>query len=215
MLYLLHGTDRHKVTAKAGEMLSNLKTRRPDAEVFSMTDDDMNLSRLQELSGGQGLFESKYIVVLKSLLSKKEFAESLAELLPAFATSQNVFIFVEGALLKPTLGVFEKVGAQIQVFAAAPKERQNFFALADALADRDKKRLWVLYVRALRKGASPEEISGMLFWKIKDLFSYNGRGKFSPEELRSTAAKLLRLYHDSHRGLADFETGLERFILSV
>lgn len=215
MLYLIHGTDRHKVTAKAGEVLTNLKTRRPDAEVFSMTDDDMNLSRLQELSGGQGLFESKYIVVLKNLFSRKEFAESLAELLPAFATSQNVFIFVEGTLLKPTLGVFEKVGAQIQVFTAPPKERTNFFALADALAARDKKGLWVLYVRALRKGASPEEISGILFWKIKDLFSFAGRGKFSAEELRSTSSKLLRLYHDSHRGLVDFETGLERFILSV
>src|SRR3989338_9978220 len=137
MLYLLHGTDRHKVTAKAGEMLVNLKTRRPDAEVFGMTDDDTNLSRLQELSGGQGLFESKYIVVLKSLFSKKEFAEPVLELLPALAVSQNIFIFVEGALLKPTLGEFKKVGAQIQVFAAAPKERTNFFALADALAARD------------------------------------------------------------------------------
>ncbi|KKU67189.1 MAG: hypothetical protein UX89_C0017G0014 [Parcubacteria group bacterium GW2011_GWA2_47_16] len=215
MLYLLHGTDRHKVTAKAGEMLVNLKTRRPDAEVFGMTDDDTNLSRLQELSGGQGLFESKYIVVLKNLFSNKEFAEPILELLPALAVSQNIFIFVEGALLKSTLGVFQKIGAQIQTFSAAPKESQNFFALADALATRDKKRLWVLYVRAIRKGASPEEISGILFWKVKDLFPSAGRGKFSVEELHLTARNLVKLYHDAHRGLVDFETGLERFILSV
>src|SRR3989338_9970077 len=129
MLYLLHGTDRHKVTAKAGEMLVNLKTRRPDAEVFGMTDDDTNLSRLQELSGGQGLFESKYIVVLKNLFSNKEFAEPILELLPVLAASQNIFIFAEGVLPKPVLDVFEKIGAQIQTFVAVPKERQNFFAL--------------------------------------------------------------------------------------
>ena len=61
MLYLIHGTDRHKVIAKTGDLVAGLKKRRPEAEVFSMTDDDTNLSRLLELSGGQGLFESKYI----------------------------------------------------------------------------------------------------------------------------------------------------------
>ncbi len=215
MLYLLHGSDRHKVIAKAGEMLTNLRKRKPNAEVFTMTEDDMNLPRLQELAGGQGLFESKYIVVLKSLFSRKELTEPLSELLPTLAASQNIFIFVEGTLLKPVLGDFEKAGTQIQTFTAAPKERPNFFALADALALRDKKRLWVLYVAALRKGASPEEISGILFWKIKDLLSAAGRKNFPPEELLAAASTLLKLYHDAHRGLADFETGLERFILAL
>src|SRR3989338_7904817 len=137
MLYLLHGTDRPKIIAKAGEVVAGLRKRRPEAEVFTITEDEANLPKLQELSSGQGLFESKYIVVLKNLFSNKEFAEPILELLPALAVSQNIFIFVEGALLKPTLGEFKKVGAQIQVFAAAPKERTNFFALADALAARD------------------------------------------------------------------------------
>lgn len=180
-----------------------------------MTDDEASLPRLQELAGGQGLFESKFIVTLKGLFSRKELAEPLSELLPSLVASQNVFIFVEGTLLKPILGAFEKAGAQIQTFASAPKERQNFFALADALAERDRKRLWVLYIKALRKGASPEEISGILFWKVKELFPSAGRGKFSVEEIRGFGKKLVALYHDSHRGLVDFETGLERFILSV
>ena len=135
--------------------------------------------------------------------------------MPALAASQNVFIFVEGALLKSPLGAFEKAGAQVQVFTAAPKERPNFFALADALAIRDRKRLWVLYVKAMPRGASPEELSGILFWKIKDMFSSGRSGKFSSEEIQKLASKLVALYHDSHRGLVDFETGLERFILSV
>ena len=215
MLYLIHGTDRSKIIAKTAEVVAGLKKRRPDAEVFTVTEDEVSLPKLQELAGGQGLFESKFIVVLKNVFSRKELAEPLLELLPTLTASQNVFIFVEGALLKPMLVAFEKAGAQIQMFAAAPKERQNFFALADALAARDKKRLWVLYVRALRKGASPEEISGILFWKVKDLFSSAGRGKFSAEELHFTARNLIKLYHDAHRGLVDFETGLERFILSV
>lgn len=215
MLYLIYGTDRHKIIAKAAEVVAGLKKRRPDAEVFTVTEDGVSLSRLQEFSGGQGLFESKFIVTLKGLFSQKELAEPLSELLPSLVASQNVFIFVEGTLLKPILGAFEKAGAQIQTFAVAPKERQNFFALADALAERDRKRLWVLYIKALRKGASPEEISGILFWKVKELFPSAGRGKFSVEEIRGLGKKLVALYHDSHRGLVDFETGLERLILSI
>lgn len=216
MLYLIHGTDRQKVVAKSADMVANLKKRKPDAEVFNMTDDDLSLARLQELSGGQGLFESKFAVVLKSLFSKKEFTEPLLELLPSLAASQNVFIFVEGVLLKSVLGVFEKNTAKIQGFTAVSKDTQpNFFALADALASRDHKRLWVLYVKALRKGALPEELCGILFWKIKELFASPSRGRFSRDELEETAFRLLALYHDAHRGLVDFETGLERFLLSL
>lgn len=215
MLYLIHGTDRQKVIAKASDVVAGLRKRRPDAEVFSMTEDGANLSRLQELAGGQGLFESKYIVVLKNLFSRKDLAEPLSELLHGLAVSQNVFIFVEGALLKPALGAFEKAGAQIQAFAAAPKERPNHFALADAFALRDRKRLWVLYVKALRRGASPEELSGMLFWKVKDLLSSGRAARFSADELRAAARRLVALYHDAHRGLTDFETGLERFLLNL
>lgn len=216
MLYLIYGNDRQKVVAKSADLVAGLKKRKPDAEIFTMAEDNFDVSKLQALAGGQGLFESKFVVVLKNLFSRKENTEKLSEILPALAVSPNIFLFVEGAFSEVTVRVFEKNAAHIQKYTMVRAERQpNFFALADALALRDKKRLWVLYVAALRKGASPEEISGILFWKIKDMFSPAGRGKFSPDDLRSTASKLLQLYHDAHRGLVDFETGLERFILSV
>ncbi len=238
MLYLIHGSDRPKILAKASELVENLKKRKPDASVFTMTDDDTSLSQLEELVSSQGLFENKYVVLLKNLFSRKDNVDALLELLPRVGSSENVFIFVEGILSKPVLKIFKECAEQIQEYSTDKKECKpafNIFSLADALGARDRKTLWVMYQKAVRSEASPEELSGILFWQIKNLMLARqsasaraaglnpfvfGKAKrfgrnFSQDELTKIASKLITLYHDAHRGLADFETGLERFVLNI
>ncbi len=38
---------------------------------------------------------------------------------------------------------------------------------------------------------------------------------FTEEELSRYSAELINLYHDSRRGLADFDAGLEKFLIKL
>ncbi len=111
----------------------------------------------------------------------------------------------------------------------------NIFSLTDALGKRDKKNLWVLYRRAVELEIPSEEIAGVLFWQIKSMIlaaetasateaglnpfvfskSKNYAKNFKPGELAEISSNLVSLYHDAHRGVHEFETSLETFVLSV
>lgn len=228
MLYLLHGSDTDAARAKANALLESLRAKKPDAGVFVMDDESFDAASFHELLGGQGLFERRSIVLLRRVFANKEAMEIILGKLPEVQKSENIFIIFEGKLLGETSDKFKQFSEKSQEFKLEgvqlkAKEKFNVFSLADALGRRDRKSLWVLYQKALRRGASPEEVNGILFWKVKELIlaspvrsrASNGASSFSSEELRSLASRLVSLYHDSHRGLIDFETGLERFVLNL
>lgn len=111
----------------------------------------------------------------------------------------------------------------------------NTFAMADALARKDKKSLWVLLQNARHHNVSAEEIIGTLFWQLKSLrlaaetssaleagmkpFMYtkakSALGKFAPGELTTLSRTLLSLYHDGHSGKRDIDLALEKFLLTL
>lgn len=236
MLYFIHGTDKEKARGKARELVAALRVKKPEAEYFRITAEDFELGRLRELAAGRGLFASRYIVLLDSICGNKETKEEVLGALPAVKESENIFIALESALDAPTKKKIEDLADKTQEFGsvAAAKPEQNFFALADAFGARDRERLWVLYEKAVWGGASPEELSGIIFWQIKSVilaqtesntsaglspFVYQKSKRygqnFSLSETFSLARNLITLYHNSHRGLVDFETGLEHFILQV
>lgn len=123
--------------------------------------------------------------------------------------------------------------------AAAP-----LFAVADALGDKDRKRAWLLYHEAHRVGLPTEEIFWKLVWKVKTLLlvetvpagsvlpikpyplsqakrqvkNYKSglvRAGTAEGELARLSSRLVHLYHDSRRGLIDFDFGLERLLLEL
>ena len=256
MLYFLHGTDTDAVKKKAQSLVADLLKKKPDASVFTLTDENWNDDAIDEYVGGQGLFANKYIVVIKNILTgsgiskektaeRKEFKERFLEKLEIFAESPNIFIMSEGFIDKVSLKKIEKHAEKVQEFLLAEKSEVggkirmtgksdfNIFSLTDAFGSRDKKTLWVLYRQAVAAGKVPEEIHGILFWQLKSMvlaartksaedaglapFVYSkskrAASNFSSEELALMLGKMVGLYHDSHRGIHDFETALERFIL--
>ncbi|MDE2188286.1 MAG: hypothetical protein KGJ35_00950 [Patescibacteria group bacterium] len=244
MIYLLHGADTTKSRAKMHELSDSLKKKKPDAAYFKMDAEHWNQAELEEYCGGQGLFENKFIIVLDHLLDDEEISPVLFDQIEVIAASPNVFIILEGKLTKDILKKFEKHAEKIQEFeettaqkaaAAKAKERFNVFLLAEALGKRDRKNLWVLYRRALEEEIAPEEIHGTLFWQAKSIalartaksakeagmkdFPFN-RAKsyaanFSPEESANLLTRLIRMSHDSRRGLSDLALNLEELALTV
>lgn len=240
MLYLLYGKAVHEAKQKANELLSTLQKKKPDASVFRLEGEKFSYATFDELIGGQGLFEQKYVVYCSQLFENKEAKEYVLEKIKEVAASENIFIFVEDALDKATLSKFEKYAAKIQHFEkeedrSSRSKEFNIFSLTDAFGRRDKKNLWVLYQKAKTVSVEPEEIHGILFWQLKALLSASESSNakesglapfvfskaqgflknFSNEELVMLSSKLVALYSKARRGRVDFYLGLERFILEL
>ena len=85
--------------------------------------------------------------------------------------------------------------------------------------------MWLEFQKLKGTDITPEALSGILFWKIKSMIlagrsdpekssdSMSRSAKWTEAELKKLSSKLVSLHHDAHRGLIDFQTGLEKFIL--
>ncbi len=253
MIYLLHGEDTEKARAKAHELVDMLRAKKPDASFFKIEAAEFSAEKLDELVNSQGLFESKYIVLLDRVFENKEAKEQLIDARKDLAESPHIFIFLESKVDKASLTKLEKVATKSQVFelgGGAGKARTfamgetfgqflisefNIFSLGDAFGRRDKKELWFLYSKAAMRNIPAEEIHGILFWAWKSMALSAGAKdaaeaglnpfvfqkssgfarNFSTEELTNIGGRLVRMYHDAHRGKVDFDIELERFVLGV
>src|SRR3970040_512130 len=98
MLYLLYGEEKNKARAKAHEMIGSLQKKKPDAAFFRIDSLNWSEAQIEEYIGGEGLFSNKYIVFVDSILENKEIKETLLGKLKEINESENIFIFLEGAL---------------------------------------------------------------------------------------------------------------------
>jgi len=237
MIYLLYGNDAHTSRKKLHALLGALSKKRPDAEHFHITSENISEFSVDELVSSQGLFEQKYVVVLDNLFTIKDKKDELLKLLKDMQSTEHIFIFLEGKLDKKTVSRFEKYSEKIQECSTEEikKERFNTFSLTDALGKRDKKGLWTLYCKAKAENIADEEIHGILFWQVKSMllalqntnaqeaglnpFVYSkSKGflrNYSEREVHSLSQALIALSHDARSGIHEFDTALERFILAL
>jgi DNA polymerase III delta subunit len=183
MIYFLHGTDTEKARIKGRELVASLAKKKPDASVFTLTNENWAEGAvIEEYAGSQGLFEKKYIVLVDRIGEDKKLRESLLEKTDLMADSKNIFIVVEGKLDKASVTKISKKAEKTQEFektegsgsgaGSGSKQEKGFpniFALGDALGRRDKKQLWALYREFIDDGIAPEEIHGTLFWQVKSM----------------------------------------------
>jgi hypothetical protein len=134
-----------------------------------------------------------------------ERGEEFLELAEALAESPHTFIFEEEKLLKAPTEVLKKAGAKIEVAKKEEKKEYKFdqYGLTTALANKDRKQLWLRLSKALREGEKPEAVAGLLAWKARAM---------RDAEL---SRKIVFMYHDSHRGAGDLALLLEKFALKL
>ena len=238
MLYFLYGSDKDSARKRADALVQSLQKKKPDAELFRIDSENWSEAKLQELTAGQGLFNRSYIVEVVSLFENKEAKEVFLERLQEIAESPNIFILLEWEVDKKTLLAITETAKEVRLFERKEEKKKsefNIFSLVDAFGKRDKKNLWVLFQKALASGAVPEEIHGILFWQLKSMILAStaktaGEAGVAPfvfskaksflknyqeDELKKLSSKFVTLYHDAHRGIHDFESALERLILTL
>ena len=233
MLRVYFGNDIVKVREAAlsfvdGELEKGISLETIDA-------DNYESGVFADAAGGVSLFGGEAIYLIDTPSSHKEMYEEVIDKLEIFAASDHVFVVIEGALLAAEKKKFAKYADSLEEFKAAAGQRFNTFSLADALARKDKKTLWLLLHEARLSGIALEEIIGVLWWQLKTLrlttlaksaseaglkpFPYQkakrSLGKFKDDELENLSLSLLTLQHDSRLGLAELDVALERWVLRI
>lgn len=237
MLYVFTGSDMIAVRTRAHEFLDAYEEK--GARIDRVDPEMCTIELLRDRAGAQSLFLSdgaSDVILIDTPGERAEAREAVLTFASELAESPNTFVLLEDKVLASAAKELKKHAAEYhEVEGSAAAERFNVFALTDTLARRNKKSLWVLFLRAQNAGLSPEEIIGTLFWQIKTMrlatrtksadeaglksFVYTkakrGAEKFKAGELDTYSRSLIMLYHDAHLGKLDLDLALERWILEI
>lgn len=235
MLYVLHGSDSRKSREKLHVLVKKLLLKKPNASYFRVDDENFSEAKIEEYIGSQGLFESKYIVLLDKLLENRESGEVLVSRAGEIADSENIFILLEEEIHERTLKILKRHAEKVQEFSLSKQGKSyrfNVFSVTDAFGGRSKKKLWTLYHKAIRSGVAAEELHGILFWQVKTMLLVDNNdtegmkqfvvGKarkflrnYSTEELKKLSSQLVSIYQGARRGAVELDIALESFVLGI
>ncbi len=207
MIYILTGNDTKKKNAY-------LKKLYKDDQLISVLDGTITKEILFDQAHSLSLFGGSPVVVAEGVIKEGSIILSSSDLL-ILKESETTFVLLEEKILASDLKKYQKY-ATIEDFSIKEVKQTSkiqVFDIADSFSRKDKMSTWILYRNAVLAGISPEEISGILFWKIKTMI-LNGTKFFKIDELKIQSSELVSIYHRAHRGELDFIIGLEQFILS-
>lgn len=237
MLYVIYGKDTKTSHKKLTELVDSLQKKRPDASLFRLNAENWSTASLDELLQSQGLFLPKYIIVLDQLLSQADSSEVVGEKIEELAKSEHICILFEEKIKAADLKKLEKHAEKVSEYdepVSSKKEFPKTFALADAIALKETKQAWIIFVELMSQGTAAEEIQGVLWWQFKSIViaqqsrsvkesglspyvyqkALRASAVWKNEELDAVIDRLFLMYHKAHRGEIDFMMELERFMLS-
>lgn len=209
MIYTLIGTDGKKREKALAEIA---KFGVPNAHIYGE-----QISALQPLIEAGSLFGDKVIAHLVQVLEKAETREHVYDLLPAMKESENIFFIDEPFADANRMKKLEKFSEKLFDAREEKAREATPFALSDAFARRDKKSVWVEWMK-LRDVETPEAIQGALWWRFQTVWSdaRSGKpGKYTLLECEEVGGKILRSSIEAHRGEKDLKVELEAILLSI
>lgn len=209
MIYTLVGTDAKKREKALAEIA---KLGIPNAHIYGE-----QISALRPLIEAGSLFGDKVIAHLVQVLEKADPREHVYGLLADMQESENIFFIDEPFADANRTKKLEKFSKKL-FDAREEKEREGTpFALCNAFARRDKKEVWVEWMK-VRDVETPEAIQGALWWKFQTMWSdaRSGRpGKYTIKECEEIGGKILCSSIEAHRGEKDLRVEIESIILSI
>lgn len=191
--------------------------------------------QLRDALGAASLFGGSELYVIDTPSENEALLSEVKAVLSEMSASSNQFVIIEGPLLAAAKKPYQKHATRFEEYTALKTERFNTFALTDALLQKDKKSLWVLFVEAKRRGVSDEEIIGILWWQLKMLWlakltttaseagvkdypyrkTKSALAKFPNHDIERLSHSLLSVYHEGHAGQVDTALSLERWLLTI
>lgn len=206
MIYILIGEDRKSKNTFIKELTLG-------RESFFVFNNNLDKNLIMNHANSISLFNDNPIIIIENIINEGIITFTTKEL-ELLKKSETIFIFKEDKMLVANQKKYEKYG-ELKIFEdkkSTINKKFNTFSIADAYEKKDKILAWTLYRKAIEEGVEPEAISGVIFWKIKNMI-LNKTQKFTKEELRNQLGRIVYIYHKAHKGELDFTIGLEKFIL--
>lgn len=233
MYVVFFGSDRSGARDAAAKYID--KKMPENASLTTLDCANYQPGQVLDSLGVSSLFGGEEWFLFDTLFNQEDFKEELETSLKEIAESNNTFIIIEDSIPASLKKKLAKSATEIAEYKVEKKESFNSFSLAEALAAKDKRKLWVLLQEAKLFGLREEEIIGMLWWQLKAIrlagvtktateakmkeFPYNKAKKslikFEKEEIEKISQSLLELYHEGHTGLKDMEISLEQWVLNL
>lgn len=216
MIYFFTGSDVNRVRAKAFQWIAASRAKAPDAYYSRLSAEQVSEEALRDALSAQGLFFSKTLIALDDPFALSESAETVLEMLPELAESQNIVAIIAPKLLAARMKKVEAKAEKVFVVDAAAKPPARGFnsALVNALGAKDGQALWKEIIKAYRLGDVPEMVHGLLHWKARDMMQKGGKA-WTPDEARVLSRNLIMLLSDSRGRDLSLDLALERFALSL
>lgn len=235
MIYLFYGNDEIETLRRWRQKIDEFLAE-PVTSLFRFESENFDRERFEELICGRDLFGGRWLVVSRDLFSDERTAEFVVERIAELGASPSLFVFLEKSpapeiVRQLIIANAEAVKCQ-QPPVKKPNPRALLYILSDAFASRDRKKTWLLYQLALRRGFASEEVFWQLARQVKlFLMAQKSSGpltsvkpfiaakakaasqRFKEDELVAFSGALVDLWHESKRGLVDFDFGLERLLL--
>lgn len=237
MIYLIQGSDTLKTRNKYDSLIASLLFKKLDSLAWKIDSENFTEEKIKELIVSQDLFAHKYVVGCDHLIGDKKSQEFMLANLTEMKDSVNIFIILEDTLDEKILKQVKKYTEKDLSFdkKLGEERRFNIFAVTDALGERNRKRLWVLYQQSLRAGLEDEELFWKFQWMVKHMLFFKkakdaskselkGFSKskieryaknYQTEELEGLSTKLVDLFHAVRRSEREIETGLEEIIFGI
>lgn len=237
MIYLIQGSDITKTRHKYDSLIESLLTRKLDSLAWKIDSENFEEEKFRELIVSQDLFAHKYIVGCDHLIGDKKSQEFILANLPEIKGSANIFIILEDSLDEKILKQVKKHTEKDLSYdkKLGEEKKFNIFAVTDALGERNRKKLWVLYQEALRAGIEDEELFWKFQWMVKHMLFFKktkepgkselksfARSKiekysrnYQTEELENLSTQLVDLFHAVRRSEGEMEAGLERAVFGI
>jgi len=216
MIYLFHGSDVEKVRAKAFEWVAKARIKEPNLAYVRLSPEELTDATLIDSAESGGLFVKRLLVLLDDPFDK-ETGDMLEEHMDALVRSDNAIVILAPKLSAPKTKKIAAKAKMVYAFdkVAAREEARGFNApLVNALAAKNREKLWVELNRSLRAGDAPEMLHGLLHWKARDIMD-KGHRAWTPEESRRLSLALIALLQESRRGGLTLEASLERWSLAI
>lgn len=234
MLYVYYGSGEEAVRAAAYAKLAAL-TAETTSHIHRLEPDTYEVGQVIHASQGVALFGGPQVYLIDTPSLREEFFAEVSVEVAALAASIHHFVIIEGPLTVALKKDLATAATLMTEYKSESKERFDTFTMADALAKKDKRTLWILLQEASREGLPAEEIIGVLWWQLKTMrlalltktaaeagvkeFPYNKAKRsltnFKPGELANLSHSLLLLYHDGHTGKCDINVALEEWVLRM
>lgn len=207
MIYIILGNDHKKKS-------SFLQSISLEEKPIIISKEGADKEMVVGYAKSKGLFGGNYIFLMEEFLKENTVSFKKEELL-VLSESNNIFIFLEEKLSAKELKKYEDF-SKIKRFDLIERKKTpkiNIFDIANHYSRKNKIGTWMYFRKAIELGVSPEEMIGILLWKIRTmLLGHNNF--FSKDELSQSFTDLTDLYHLGHLGKIDLTIGLEQFLLS-